>query len=363
MWCVQWQAVARPHHGDRPIVRRGGWHEQPGRDLSATELARGRLSAAMRAARCASAGASRSAVRPLATSFDLASLPDDRQDVPIPEKIEPVGTPDVTVTAGPVPSVFPMETVISVVAITEPASTASDRSDTTLTPPGQLEVGPPESLPGLEATSLLSGPDSTEHRKLRLLQLRLDETLEAGQRFRRGSPKFRRHQDFVAALRQEIASLATRLGGARPRTADQLVADRRAVLAELAAHEKRGAPAADGARRFLIYAARRQALLADLARLDRQLNVEATTSLVAVPVPVAARPAATGVSAEVLEILISEREGLAADLALHERTGVTAQDDPRARTRFAARQAELSSRLARADAKLAHARALARTTE
>ena len=196
-------------------------------------------------------------------------------------------------------------------------------------------------------------PLAAKRRERRVLQRHLEAMTEAGQRFRAGSPKFRQHHENLAKARQRIAALDAALGGppATP-TRETLVEDRASFVAELAAHERRGAVASDGTKRFLIYAARRQDLVGKIAAVDRQLRA---------PPPSSAPPGAAPLDPAVIEALASERAQLAADLDLHQRGGVLDQDDPRARIRFNARQAELTARLARADAKLAHARATVRT--
>lgn len=199
-------------------------------------------------------------------------------------------------------------------------------------------------------------PLTAKRRERRVLQRHLEAMTEAGQRFRAGSPKFRQHHENLAKARQRIAALDAALGGPPAIPAHEtLVEDRASFVAELAAHERRGAPASDGARRFLIYAARRQDLVGKIAAVDRQLRASTPA-----PAPSPARPGAA-IDPAVLEALSSERAQIAADLDLHQRSGVLDQDDPRARIRFNAREAELTARLARADAKLAHARATVRT--
>jgi hypothetical protein len=250
--------------------------------------------------------------------------------------------------------------------ITTPAGGAPSSGDGEFfpTPPATALASPP--LPSIKEQLLVArensapyasaapvDPLAAKHRERRVLQRQLEALTAAGERFRAGSPKFRQHQANLATLRQRIAVLGGLPGTP---TRETLVEDRASFVAELAAHERRGAPASDGKQRLPIYAARRQDLLAKIDAVDRQLR-----ALTPAPAPSPARPDAAAINPAVLEALASERAQIAADLDLHERSRVVAQNDSRARIRFNARQAELTARLVRADAKLAHARATVRT--
>jgi len=156
--------------------------------------------------------------------------------------------------------------------------------------PGTAPVPPP-------AKPVNPDPRSGHRKRRALLCRSLAEKKLEGVKFRPGSPKFRQNHAEQQALRQQVERLNRLLGDAEmplpeelvrtpvlspapqspsaptpvPLTLDGLEQERAILAAALSAHERRGAAAEDGKRRFLLYAARRQEMLSRLSRLDAHL--------------------------------------------------------------------------------------------
>lgn len=393
MWCVAWEAVHN-RRSPRHSIRQGGWRDTKGGDLAPGEHAGGQLQRAKRLAACAVAEAPRQRrdafpeviavapsprpVEPAHPRLDalrnqLRELDEEAsrergrkssrlaiQRAMLAEEVrlltQPTGVPLPVCEAvpSPEPATPPVVSVPEAVEMVEVVEIV----DVAPPPQPELPPSPPvERAAPIPSEPIVPSPAESlvaARRERHALQLSLEDTIAAGERFRLGSPKFRRHQESVAKLQKRIDALDASLGGTPSApTRETLALDRAWFVAELAAHEKRGPIMEDGAQRMLFYVARRQELTSRIARIDRRLEPTPQPAKVPAPPPIS-RPSSVG------EALAHDRARVAADLELLERTGVTDQSNPRAHFHFNARRAEIAARLARLDAQLAHARARAR---